>query len=253
LRALVLLAALGACSIPDKHFTGDGGRNIDALASGDGDPAFDCIGHEVSTNVPASVQLTGRTQVLLGTQLVGGLPIDAIRADTGGQIFTGTGDMQGAFGGTVATSGSPIPAQIRATSAMGQYIETVFVPSHAIDSNLDATINVATPNEMTQLYTMFGANWTVTSSASMFATIVDCMGVPLAGAKLTISGFNGELFYVRNQALDQTATETDGSGHVFFFTSPGSGGFSATKDVASFLNYSVSLQGGTLTQLTIQP
>jgi hypothetical protein len=255
-RALVLLTALGACSIPDKQFTGqrDGGPS-DGAGDGSGGGPFGCIGHETQLHVPLALTWSGKVVTLFTSQPLGNEPVVAIDTDTGAQIATTTSDSIGSFVTQIFTSGAPIPVTIRVSTSGSQDLATVLVPSHALDADLDVTVEIAAQSDMTQLYAPVAKSWDP-GGATVLATIVDCMGTPIQGASLTVgSSSGGSVVYFTGSNPDGSATQTDASGRVLVLNAaPGSAMFSASKPtVPSFLQYSVTLQAASFVQLTIQP
>jgi hypothetical protein len=213
-----------------------------------------CLGAPLPTTAPATLNLGGKvvTTSLTGTSPVPGASVSLYASDGGVALATATSTANGLFSFQAASGGAPIDGYLHVTS--GNYVEVYWYPSAPLAADT-STIQVAMllPSTLNFLSSVSGA--TQPLGAGMGGMdIVDCAGVPLAGAVMTSVPVAGNTTYVINQSPLSSATSTDASGSLFLFDlAAGQVTLGATLGAHTLRSHAVTVRPDVVTESSVQP
>ncbi len=263
MKQLVLLA-LAACSIPDKHpgtTGGSDGSMIDAASTIDASAQFACAGQPFPTTAPQQLSFTG--QVVDGFGPNGIMPIANAQVELFKSsnpmtpFLTAGSDSMGMYSMSFPTMGNAFDGYLFVVPPMGSgFIAAIDFPPRPFDaSQPNLGLETTTVMEMQSFFTSSMLTYDQTKAfVVLFA--VDCLGSPIAGAHLDVqvAGATQTVYYQTQQGFDANATMTDTSGTALLINEPpGMTAIGGTFQGGMLHSYTFPISGGTWTTIQIQP
>ena len=264
---IALICALAACSFPTKHAgTGDGGpgdsrasdgRFLDGPAGDGATGPFACAGMQFPTTAPPQITISGTTEGGLNNQPIGGVQIQAfLRTNPANPVIQIQSDPNGNFTVTAPTGGAAFDGYGIAQQPGGMYQPTYFYPRRPLDANTTITFGMFTPGDFNNMYSIYGRIWDTTRGTVAFQ-LVDCNGLPVAGARFINNDPQSEILYADtsgNYTPTLQMTSANGLGLVLDATAVASATFTAVGPQGqAFHTYNNPVTAGALTEMALQP
>jgi hypothetical protein len=201
-------------------------------------------------NSPLSISGTSDELIDLGLFAESSVTVSAFLAGDTTARATTTSDAQGLFALSIATDGLAHPGYLLSTHT--GFLPTYAYPAVPYSSDIvTATSVVVTSQTLAALASAAETNQDP-SDGILAVRIVDCVGQPIAGARLTSP--SGALYYVSGGMPSITATATDASGLVYIFdVPPGDVTISGTYTDVLLRSHVVQAYAGALTLTDLQP
>lgn len=241
--ALVAGAAIAmstACSIPEKRLIGVS------------DDPFGCLGGPLPTTAKNPVTIAGTLVDPFNGRPVGNATVEGFLVGTTSSIFTTTSDAQGGFSREQGLGGVPRSAFVRGTA--NGYVASYFYPAVPIADDVDLKIQMLTATDLATIAMVAGVGQLDPTRTNLFVSVVDCNGVPVAGATVATTP-PGTVRYFANATPSPTSIATDATtGSALIANIPISNTIiSATVNGMTLRSHPFDGVAGALMQTDIQP
>jgi hypothetical protein len=238
--AIAILVAATACSIEEKH-----------LIAASTEP-LGCLGNALPTTASDPVAITGTLTDPFNGHAVAGATIEGFLVGTTSSIFTTTSDARGAFSREQGFGGVPRSAYLRASP--NGYLPSYFYPAVPIASDITLAIQMLTATDLATIAMVAGIGQLDSGKAHLFVSVIDCNGMPVAGATVTTTP-PGTVRYFANATPSPTSIATDAiTGSAMVANIPISNTIiSATVNGMTLRSHPFDGVAGALMQTEIQP
>jgi hypothetical protein len=199
------VASLAGCSVEGQ------GTIVDAPTVDAAPPEFGCSGVAWPTTAPDPLALNGRVLSPASASPIGDVTVAMQRisddSPVGSTISTNGGAFAGTYSIAAATGGVALATYRKATSAgqVDAYAYDPFAVYNLTSGNL--TVYSPTPAELDGYYTAGGVT-NDPAKGTLQINVVDCSGVPLHDATVTVTGAARVLYLDDQGAVDMARTTT---------------------------------------------
>lgn len=224
------VASTAACSfsLPSKQFLQD-----DAPPPRDAPPGpFDCVGKSPPMMIPDQIMISGFVKGAPDRDLLPGATVDGFQYPSNAPTFSVKTDSasstQGSFNGISPTPGRPFGEYLRVAAATAPpspahvYYPTFLFPAGQVTGSVNVgEIDVYSDAAISDILVLLTKpppaappTADMTNKGMIVVAVLDCLGIPIAGATVSTSipaGAGGDVHYLGSDGLPSaTATVTDG-------------------------------------------
>lgn len=194
MRPILLVVALAACSIPEKH-----------LVDGAGAP-FACLGQPPPSTADVKITIAGHVSDPFTGDPVSNGAVEGYLTGTPTPVFTVMTDATGAFSRDQGTGGVPVDGYLKLTA--NGFVDGYFYPGEPIAHDLtEDRLTLLTTTDMQAVGGIGGVQIDL-NMAQVIISVIDCNGNPVPGATVSTTA-GGTVRYFENARPSMTAIATD--------------------------------------------
>lgn len=230
--------------------SGDAGAPDASPEAEAGVDPFACLGQPLPAAAPAMLQIGGTT-VGINQMPIDAVDVEAFIGASTTAAATTTSAATGVYSLTIASGGVPIDGYLHA-SKNGLIDSYFYPPTPVAASTNQANILLATVQTFTLLAGLAGVT-ADPARGTLVVAVGDCLGRPVPGASITVQPA-GTTRYLRNNAPDQAATDTDATGLAAAFNVPaGAVTVGATVGGRTLRAHMLTVRANVLTLTSVVP
>jgi hypothetical protein len=237
---IMLVVALGACSIPEKH-----------LSDAAGGP-YECLGQPLPSTADAKITISGHVSDPFTGNPINGGAVEGYLVGVPSSIFTTTTDATGAFAHDQGTGGVPRNAYLKMTA--NGFLDAYFFPSAPLaHSMVQDRLTQMTSSDIQTIGQV--ANVTIDpTKVQLVVVVVDCNGNAVPGATISTTP-PGTIRYFEAATPSATAVATDSMTGAALVANlaPSNTTINATVQGMTLRSHNFDTVAGALMQTEIQP